>query len=74
VDVVALEHAALHVGGVVVASPQTPERGLLVAECGQEGERELSAGKRLKRQVGDGLFDFYGVHVCVRALLGAGTS
>ena len=63
VDVVALEHAAGHVGRVVVASAQALERGVLVAEGGQEGECELSGIERLKRQVGDGLFDFYGVHV-----------
>ena len=67
VDVVALEHAARQVGGVVVAGAQASEGGVLVAESGEEGEGKLSGSKGLKRQVGDSLFDFYGVHVCAGA-------
>jgi hypothetical protein len=62
VDVIALKHAAGHVGSVAVAHAQTAERRLLVAKGGQEGERELLRVKRLERKVRDGLFDFYGVH------------
>ena len=67
VDVVPLEHAAWHVGGVVISGAQALERGVLVAEGGQKSEGELSGIKGLKRQVGDCLFDFYGVHVCAGA-------
>jgi hypothetical protein len=62
VNVAALEHAAGHVGSVVVAGAQAPERGVLVAEGGQEGEGELGSVEGLERQIRDGLFDFYGVH------------
>jgi hypothetical protein len=51
VDVVALKHAAGHVGGVVVADAQALECGVLVAEGGQKGERELVSVKGLERQV-----------------------
>ena len=61
-DVVALEHAAFHIGGVIVAGAQALERGVLVAECGEERERKLRRVEGLDGQVRYGLFDFYCVH------------
>jgi hypothetical protein len=38
-----------------------------LAVGGQEGEGELGSVEGLECQVGDGLFDFYGVHRCASA-------
>ena len=62
VDVAALEHAAGHIRGVVVACPQALEGGVLVAEGSQEGEREFRSVEGLKGQFREGGFDFYCVH------------
>ena len=61
-DIAALEHATRHIRGVVVAGAQALERGLLIAERGQERERELRRVEGLKGQVRYGFFDFYCIH------------
>lgn len=50
-NVAAQQYASGYVRGVVVAGAQALERGFLVAERGQEGERELRRVKGLKGQV-----------------------
>ena len=61
-ELVAQQHAASDVRGVVVARAQALERGVLVAESCQEGERKLGGIKGRQGQVGYGLFDLYGIH------------
>ena len=58
VDVVALQHAAGQVGGVADTLAELLEGGVLVAEGGQELERELRPLKGLEGEVGKGMFDF----------------
>jgi hypothetical protein len=61
-DVVALEHATRHIRCIVVASTQALECRVLIAESGQERERELRRIEGLKGQVRYGFFDFYCIH------------
>ena len=46
----------------VVARPQALEGRVLIAESGQERERELDRVEGLKGQVQYGFFDFYCIH------------
>jgi hypothetical protein len=62
VDVVALEYATRHIRSIVVASAQAFERSILIAESGQERERELSRVEGLKGEIRYGFFDFYCIH------------
>ena len=62
VDVVALQHAACYIRGIVVAAAQALERSFLVAKRSQKRKRKLRSVKVLQGQVGEGGFDFYGVH------------
>jgi len=50
-DVVALEHATRHIRSIVVASTQALECRILIAESGQERERELRRVEGLKGQI-----------------------
>jgi hypothetical protein len=61
VDVAALKNAARHVRTVRRPSAQLLERGGFVSKGFQKGIRKF---RRIKRsgKVGDGLFDFNGVH------------
>lgn len=61
VDVAGLEHAA-EIGLVGRATSQALEGCSLIAEGFQEGIWELSSVEGLFREVGDSLFDFYGIH------------
>ena len=62
VDVVAQQDAAGDLRAIAVAGAQPFERGFLVAEGGEEGIGEFRRIEGLKREIGYGLFDFYGVH------------
>ena len=61
-DVVALEDAAGRSDLFDVAAPQPLDGRLLVAEGFKEGERETRGVERLLREVGNGFFNFDGVH------------
>jgi hypothetical protein len=61
-DVAALKYAARHVRTIRRASPQLLERGRLVSEGFQKGIRKFRRIKGGGGKVGDGLFDFNGVH------------
>ena len=63
-DIAALQHAARHVGFVRVAFAQAGDRRFLVAESGEESEREFGGIKRCLGQLGDGGFDLDCVHGC----------
>lgn len=61
-DVAALEHPARQIGLVGGAGAQALDRGLLVPEGRQEGERKRLGVKRRLGQGGYGFFDLDGVH------------
>jgi hypothetical protein len=62
VDVAALKNAARHVRTVRRPSAQLLERGGFVSKGFQKGIRKFRRIKRSGGKVGDGLFDFNGVH------------
>ena len=61
-DVIALENAARKIRFVGVPAFELFERGLFVPERFEEGEREVRRVERLFRELGNGFFDFDGVH------------
>jgi len=61
-DVVALKQAARDIRSVGRAGAQAADRRVLVAEGLEKGERKPGRIERLRRQGGDGFFDFDGVH------------
>src|SRR5690606_35823691 len=61
VDVVRLKNAA-KVGLVCSPGSQTPQSRFLITEGGKEVIRKLYWVERLIGKIGDGLFDFYGIH------------
>ena len=72
-DVVALKHAAFDVRRVGGPGTQPLYCRFLVAERLKELEREVGRVERLFRQLGNGFFDFNGVHLptasCGRAAI-----